>query len=191
MQKEKKKNPAIPFILLQDLWQHPAAYAWNQTDKQRDWKRRRKQTNSKPQTEGAVQADLCLASHRRDTRLSLTGIKEESCPHLPVVSHPTHRNLSATLMLWIEGATGNVSEEKKVIERERVIMEMIIRDRAHLWKQATAECTSDMILFSVLAAELCNLWYKCKVRQRGGAQNGVGGSWPGWGTRFGKASSPA
>lgn len=58
-----------------------------------------------------MQADVCLASHRTDTRLSLTGIKQESCPHLPVVSHPTQKSERCTDAAD-RGGTGNVSEEK-------------------------------------------------------------------------------
>lgn len=56
-------SPLMLFVLLQSVSQHPTACAQNETDKQCERKKSRKQTNSKPQTEKAMQADVCLASH--------------------------------------------------------------------------------------------------------------------------------
>lgn len=67
-----------------------------------------------------MQADLCLASHRRDTSLSLTGIGEESCPHLPVGYHNQHTaSVCAQMSVDWGGRQEMCRERKTAIERER------------------------------------------------------------------------
>lgn len=48
--KKPTENPLMAFTLLHNHWLHPTACAWSGTDKHCEWKKSRKQTNSRPLT---------------------------------------------------------------------------------------------------------------------------------------------
>lgn len=79
-----------------------------------------------------MQAHVCPASHQTDTRLSLTGIKEESCPHLSCGIIPNTQKCEHYTDAADQGEQEMCQKRKTVITRERVIMETIISAWADL-----------------------------------------------------------
>lgn len=106
-----KKNPLIQFILLQNLWQHPAAWAWSETDKQPEWKKSRKQTNSKPQTEEACR-QMCAWRHIEKIPVYLWLASRKSPAHTCLWYHTQHSEMWA--LHWCCGSEGN----RKCVSRE-------------------------------------------------------------------------